>query len=435
MIRKAFLIFASIVFAACLPLTPGIESTATQDSLNSAATQTAAAVTTATLTTETASFVTATPMGETPVSAETISPTAAQPATLPPQGQQQLLAFISNGQLLVTDVTNGVQGGTTQYTMAGQDDQVTDLVWSPSGEFVAFVSVASGTPHVFYVFALGQSTPTDIGPGSAPAWSPDSRWIAYIGGSFPNENISVTTVDNPSPRQLTFESNFAWGRPAFTPDGSSLVVAGTSRDNLGASGNTNFILESLALDGSGTRTPLPGATPFEGARLPYDLHFSPDRTRLAFSTSYHWNACASPGAYYVSNADGSNRQELIGPSLKAVVDPNQEHFHVGLSYAWTPASNAILALGNVVDCNLNSPNAGQSLAGPQISVIGLDGSERTIIPGFFYGLSMDRTSTLIAAAHYEDGIQDVDPTVEIYSAETGQLLFPLGAGSNPQFQP
>jgi dipeptidyl aminopeptidase/acylaminoacyl peptidase len=436
MIRTAFLIFASIVFAACIPLTSGVDGTATQEALNNAATQTAAALTTPTVTTPTttsptASIVTPTGTGETPVPAATVSATVTQP----PQGRAQLLALISNGQLLVTDVTSGVQGGTTQYTVAGQSDQVTDLVWSPSGEFVAFVSVALGAPHIFYTFAIGQGSPTDLGPGSAPAWSPDSRSIAYIGGAFPDENIWITTIDNPSPRQLTFQSNFAWGRPAFTPDGSSLVVTGTSRDNMGASGNTNFILESLALDGSGTRTPLPGTTAFEGARLPYDLRFSTDGTRLAFSTSYHLDACASPGAYYVSNPDGSNRQEFVSPSLRSAIDPNQEHYHVGLSYAWSPASNALLALGNVLDCNLNSPNAGQSIAGPQISIIGLDGSERTVIPGFFYGLSMDRTGTLIAAAHYEDGIQDVDPTVEIYSAETGQLLFPLGAGSSPQFQP
>src|SRR5688572_33334475 len=104
----------------------------------------------------------------------------------------QFLAYIKDGHLLVTNVTNGAQGGTTQYTVAGESDQVTDLVWSPSREFVAFVSAATGTPHIFYIYALGQSSPTDLGPGSAPAWSPDSTSIAFIGGTLPNDNISVT---------------------------------------------------------------------------------------------------------------------------------------------------------------------------------------------------------------------------------------------------
>jgi hypothetical protein len=204
---------------------------------------------------------------------------------------------------------------------------------------------------------------------------------------------------------------------------------------MGASGNTTFSLESLALDGSGSRTPLPGAAPFEGGRLPYDMSFSPDGSRLAFSTSFHLSACASPGAYYVSNPDGSNRQELVSPSLKSTIDTNQEHYHVGLSYAWNPASDALVGLGNVVDCNLNSPILGQVIAGPQMSIIGLDGSERTVIPGFYYGISMDRTGALIAASRHEDGFQDLTPDVEIYSAETGQLVLSLGPGSNPQFQP
>jgi hypothetical protein len=204
---------------------------------------------------------------------------------------------------------------------------------------------------------------------------------------------------------------------------------------MGAQGNTSFTLEYLALDGSGTRTPLPGATPFEGGRLPYDLRFSPDGTRLAFSTSYHLSACASPGAYYVSSADGGDRQEIISPSLKATVDTNQEHYYVGLSYAWAPTSDAIVALGNVVDCNLNSPNQGKVIGGPQMSIIGLDNTERLIIPGFFYGISMNRTGTMIAGAHYRDGFQDLNPNVEIYSAQTGQLAMSLGPGSDPRFQP
>ncbi|HSK86920.1 MAG TPA: hypothetical protein VK880_01085 [Anaerolineales bacterium] len=408
--------------AACIPATPDLNATATQDALNNAATQTAAPPPIPTPTTTTPPL---------PVPSEAASPTPEQL----PQGPTQLLAYISNGHLLVTDVTNGVKGGTTQYTLAGESDQVGDLVWSPSGEFVGFVSTATGTPHIFYIFALGQSSPIDLGPGSAPAWSPDSQSIAYIGGNFPDENIWVTTIENPAPRQLTFETNYAWGRPVFTPDGTSLIVAGTDRNNMGASGNTMFTLESLALDGSGTRIPLPGATPFEGGRLPYDLRFSADGARLAFSTSFHLSACASPGAYYVSNPDGSNRQELVSPSLKTAMDTNQEHYHVGLSYAWAPAGDALVGLGNVVDCGIDSPSFGQVIAGPQMSIIGLDGSEQMIIPGFFYGITMDRTGTFIAAAHHLEGFQDLVPNVEIYSAETGQLVLSLGPGSNPQFQP
>ncbi len=313
MIGKTFLLCAAIAFTtACIALTPGGLATSTPTTVPSIPTQSA-------------------------------SPT-------PPPTKQQFIAYASNGQLLVTDVTNGVQGGTTQYTTTGESDQVSDIAWSPSGEFVAFVSAAKGDPHVFYIYALGESSPTDLGAGSSPAWSPDSKSLAYIGGAYPNDSLWITTIDHPAPRQLTFETNYAWGRPAFAPDGQSLVVAGTDRNNMGAQGNTTFTLETLPLDGSGTRTPLPSATPIEGARLPYDLHFSPDGSRLAFSTSSHWSACASPSAYYVSNADGSNRQEIVSPSLKAAIDTGQERFHVSASYAWNPAGDALVVIGAVVDC-------------------------------------------------------------------------------------
>jgi dipeptidyl aminopeptidase/acylaminoacyl peptidase len=343
---------------------------------------------------------------------------------------------VRDGQLLVTDVTNGVWGGTTQYTLEGESDQVTDIVWSPSGEFVAFVSAARGELHLFYIFALGQSSPIDLGLGSAPAWSPDSQSLAYVSGNYPDDNIWITTIEDPAPRQLTFETNYAWGRPAFTPDGQALVVAGADRFNMGAQGNTTFTLERLELDGSGTRTPLPSGTPIEGGRLPYDLRFSPDGGQLAFSSSFHLSACASPGSYYVSNADGGDRLEYVSPSLLAAIDPGKEHYHVGLNYAWSPASDALVVLGTVVDCDFNSPTMGQVVAGPQMSILALpEGvSERLVIPGTFHSLSMDRTGTLIAAAHYKD-YQDLNPMVELYSAQTGELVLALGPGNNPQFQP
>ena len=409
-------LFILMLVAACaqIPSPPGPDATATQ------------VVVTATNFVPTATVISSTepaPTGE---------PSAT--ATIPPISESQFIAYVQDGQLLVTDVTNGVKGGTGQYTVAGESDQVSDVVWSPSAEFVAFVSGAKGESHIFYIFALGQSSPTDLGSGSSPAWSPDSQSIAYVGGTYPDNNIWITTIDNPAPRQLTFDTNYAWGRPAFAPGGGFLIVAGADRYNMGAQGNTNFTLESLVLDGSGTRMPLPGATPYEGGRLPYDLRFSPDGSKLAFSTSFHLSACASPGAYYVSNADGSNRQELVSPSLKPAIDANTEHYHLGLSYGWNSTSNALIAAGDVVDCNMNSPTTGQSVAGPQMSVLGLDGSESLIIPGTFYGISMDRTGTMIAAAHYK-GFQDLNPMVELYSAQTGQLLLTLGPGRLPEFQP
>jgi dipeptidyl aminopeptidase/acylaminoacyl peptidase len=339
-----------------------------------------------------------------------------------------------DGQLEVTDVTGGVQGGTTQYTLAEEGFQVGDITWSPSGEWIAFVSPVRGEPHVYFIFAQGQSSPTDLGLGSSPAWSPDSQSLAFIGGRYPAENIVITSIETPAPRQLTRETNFAWGRPAFTADGQALIISATNRYNLGANGNTSFVLTQLALDGSGVRTPLPSASELGGVRLPYDVSYSPDGTRLAFSTSSHYSACASPGAYYVSDVQGGNMQALISPSLSASVDEAAERFFVGLNYAWAPTSDALAITGTVVDCKFDSPSMGQVLAGPQMSVLRLDGSESTIIPGIFYSLSMDRSGAWIAATHYQDP-QDMNPMVEIYSAQTGQLLISLGPGNSAKLQP
>jgi hypothetical protein len=42
---------------------------------------------------------------------------------------------------------------------------------------------------------------------------------------------------------------------------------------------------------------------------------------------------------------------------------------------------------------------------------------------------------MIAAAHYQNGFQDLNPVIELYSAQSGQLLLSLGPGGDPQFQP
>ncbi len=382
----------------------------------------------------------ATPTVPTPGTTVTIepipSPTASETPvpTQPQTSVPQWLAYVNNGQLLVTDLTDGMQGRTIQFPDIG--NQVTDMAWSPSGETLAFVSAMGDVSHLYVVAVPGPSSPVDLGIGSAPNWSPDSRSVAYISGTYPDDNIWITTIDQPAPRQLTFETNTTWGAPVFSPDGTALIVAGANRDNMGASGNTSFTLERLALDGSGARTPISGGS-FDGMKLPYDLRFSPDGSKFAFSAYFHLSACASPSFYSVSNADGSNRQELISPSLKkAITDPSAQ-YHLGASYAWMPDSSALAVFGTIISGDFGSANPCQTLAGPQISIVGLDGSERTIIPGFFYGISVDRSGKLIASARQPGAFppQPGEASVEIYSAQTGQLVLSLGPGEHPEFQP
>lgn len=350
----------------------------------------------------------------TPASAASETPTAAD--TL-------YIAYIREGQLLVTDVTGGVLGGTTQYTQPGVDDGLTDFVWSPSGEFIAYTGLVGTVQHLFVVYAEGAGTPVDLGEGAVPAWSPDGTQLAYQNGG----QIWITTVEAPAPRQLTSQTNWAWGRPAFMPDGLSLVVSGEAFDDMGASGNTTFWLYSLPLDGSGTLTPLPGMAQEVEGRLPYDLQFSPDGTKLAFSTSWHLSACASIGNYYVLNNDGSNLQTVVSPSLAAVVNDAQDDHLAVFGYDWLPDSTGLLMSGLVRDC---TDFSGTVLAA-QMSQVTLAGAEATIISGSFGPVSVNDAGTYIGTS-FDDG--SARGFVRLYDT-TGALVLEVGEGHGAKVQP
>jgi dipeptidyl aminopeptidase/acylaminoacyl peptidase len=358
-----------------------------------------------------------------PTPSETAGPVET-PTTAAP-GAQSFVAYVRDGHLLVSDVTGGVLGGTTQYTLAGVDDGVYDLVWSPSGEYIAFTSAASGNAHVYVVFAVGQGTPLDLGPGGQPNWSPDSTRLAFVR----DDNLWLWEVNATTEQPLTTQTNWAWGRPTFTPDGNALIVTGNSRDFMGVQGNTEFIPSTLPLDGSGTLTPLPGIGQPIFGRLPYDLTFSPDGQKLAFSTSNHISACATEWQYFVANPDGSDLRELYSPSLEALLVPGQEIYPVGFGYDWTPESDALLMQGVVVSCDPANP--GQQL-GAQLSIVDLAGQESVIVPGFFSGPTFDRGGQHFTAALTTD---NATPGQVLIFNRAGELVLEVGGGDIPRFQP
>jgi WD40 repeat protein len=370
------------------------------------------------------------PPSATDTPAVTATPDADQPSDTPAPtdagaGGQSFLAYVKQGQLLVTDVSGGNVGGTTQYTQAGVDDGVYDLVWSPNGQFIAFVSAGTNRDaHVFVVYAVGAGTPVDLGPGTQPAWSPDSARLALVRDG----NIWITPVDNPEPQALTSQQNWAWGRPAFTPDGGALIVSGQPFDNMGAQGNTEFDLETLALDGSGTLTPLPGMTAKIDGRLPYDLKFSPDGGKIAFSTSWHLSACASSGTFYVANADGSGMTQVNSRQLSALLQPNQDFYYIVQGFAWQPHSDGLLTASLVIDCtNFAGTHLGEALSAQPLS-----GDETTLATGWFTSPSVSRDGAFIAVSQPAD--QGGTGTVELLDAG-GQPVATIGPGDLPAFQP
>src|SRR5579859_428943 len=340
-------------------------------------------------------------------------------------GGQSFVAYVKQGQLLVTDVTGGAVGGTTQYTQAGVNDGVYDTVVAASVKFIAFVSAGTNRDaHVYVVYAVGEGTPVDLGPGEQPNWSPDSARIAFVRDG----NIWITPADNPQPMALTNKQNWGWGRPTFTPDGSALIVSGQPFDNMGGQGNTEFDLETLALDGSGTMTPLPGMTAKINGRLPYDLKFSPDGSKIAFSTSWHLSACASAGAFYVANADGSSMAQMNSRQLSALLQPNQDFYYIVQGYAWQPHSDGLLIASLVFDCT----NFAGTHLGEALSSVPLSGNETVLAVGFFASPSYDRTGSLIAAA--QPGEQGGAGQVVLLDAG-GHPVVTVGPGGLPVWQP
>ncbi|MBI4788444.1 MAG: S9 family peptidase [Chloroflexi bacterium] len=149
----------------------------------------------------------------------------------------------------VCDVTTG---NATQITRGDYDDA--SPAWSPDGKTLAFVSNRSGDRErlryrddLWLVPARGgnaQKLATPVGSKTAPAWSPDGKWIAYIGvqvGKDPwrpqNDRLWVVSKRGGEARCLSMELDRVAGNvtlgdtrepaptvPIWSPDGKRIYV-------------------------------------------------------------------------------------------------------------------------------------------------------------------------------------------------------------------
>lgn len=112
-------------------------------------------------------------------------------------------------------------------------------VWSPDGRFLAFISNRTENPDsndntdIFVVEAKAGAAPravtTSPGTDGAPAFSPDGKQIAYLAGGAPEDlwystnHVAVVPVDGGAPRPLTLALDRNAQDPAFSPDGKSVL--------------------------------------------------------------------------------------------------------------------------------------------------------------------------------------------------------------------
>jgi dipeptidyl aminopeptidase/acylaminoacyl peptidase len=127
--------------------------------------------------------------------------------------------------------------------------QEEDASWSPDGSKIAFVSNHDPDPDrtintdIFVVAATPNSAATRLttfpGPDDGhPAWSPDSKLIAYIHGSEPKyeeysrRQLAVVPAAGGEPRILTAKFDRPVGDPVFALDGQSITVLVTDDRSL-----------------------------------------------------------------------------------------------------------------------------------------------------------------------------------------------------------
>lgn len=216
-------------------------------------------------------------------------------------------ATLGSGKLVfVSDRTGNpevyVADSSGQQNVTNDPADDTDAKFSPDGTRIVFVSDRNGNPDVYVMNADGsgvtQLTDTAGASESSPVFSPDGTEIAFER----DNDIYVMNADGSELIRASDGMGFYWD-PAFSPDGSKILVASPIRDDSSTGGL--FIMNA---NGTGLAQRL---TTGSDHRQPV---FSPDGQTIVFEI---------PFKLHRMNADGSGIAQLTStPSWEGEFSPS-----------------------------------------------------------------------------------------------------------------
>jgi WD40 repeat protein len=248
------------------------------------------------------------------------------------------------------------------------------------------------------------------------------------------QNLDVTKgecgfKDRGEPDRLIF------GPPAFSPDGQSVLVAVNCVSRSGAYQLYSSVYE-VSLDGSINR-PLPQelSTNFRLSEEFLAPRFSPDGAYVAQMGMGGFSLCPVERELRVAKAEGSDPR-ILSPSALTELRQRQPHpdlFGGIIDYAWSPASDAIVASFDVSICEVTG------LEPPGITglyILKLDGSgEENLLDGAVSSVAWSPSGHFIAflAGKYL-GQAPEPPTISLLDFRTRGIR-DLGSGHSPAWRP
>lgn len=139
---------------------------------------------------------------------------------------------------------------TSDTSRAVDNEPCEPLTDMPRGRIAFTHTRADGSSAVYLMKPDGTDRRCLVdtaGPDSFPAWSPDGRWLVFIGGSAAQTDIYTIRADGTHLRQLTNTKAYVEEGPVWSPDGKRIAYSSSKGDL------PPFAVRVMAADGAGDK--------------------------------------------------------------------------------------------------------------------------------------------------------------------------------------